>query len=449
MGGLLLPVLPFLCGIAIIQTSNLGVAQRSAQNSGEHPLISSVPTFYRDILPILQEHCQPCHHSSGIAPMTFESYDQARAYSTVIRNITSDKGMPPPFAIPEAGRIREDPSLTPEQISALAAWANAKTPAGDPHDESPSADPGEDSKLTKPDVVLKIAQPIDISTYGGADYTYEIVPTGFKEDRWVHRAEFLTSLPTHVRQAVIFIRPASSRWLRNKPTGRPFPSTAIRSEDGHLTTEDVLVVYVSGRSDAGWPAAMAKLIPAGADFVFRIQYVPNGHEGTDQGGVALAFSKSPPSRRVLTLQLRNNHFVIPPQAPEYRVEAHGTFGQDALLLSFFPDMHLRGKRLEYNLIPADQNVSRQPAFRSELLLRVHYDLRWQIKYTLTTPRPLKAGEQLQVIAWYDNSPTNPHNPDANVPVRSGDRLDEEVLGGFFDIAVPAHSTQYQYLIQRE
>ena len=48
---------------------------------------------------------------------------------------------------------------------------------------------------------------------------------------------------------------------------------------------------------------------------------------------------------------------------------------------------------------------------TEPLLRVNYDFYWQMSYRLATPLALKAGTELQAVAWYDNSKNNPHNPD--------------------------------------
>jgi len=75
-----------------------------------------LPTFYRDVLPILEQHCQSCHRAGGIAPMPFE---------------TQEKSMPPWFADSHVGQFSNDPSLRPEEIGALAAWAEAKSPAGE------------------------------------------------------------------------------------------------------------------------------------------------------------------------------------------------------------------------------------------------------------------------------------------------------------------------------
>src|SRR5437879_12431209 len=140
---------------------------------------------------------------------------------------------------------------------------------------------------------------------------------------------------------------------------------------------------------------MAKFLPAGSDLVFQIQYIANGRAAADQSSIELIFSKHAPEQQVLTLQLTNDHFVIPPGAPDYRVEARGTLPNDATLLSFFPHMHLRGKRFEYNLIRKNAEANGGPPHEIEPLLRVNYHFHWKMSYRLAVPRYLKTGTELQ------------------------------------------------------
>jgi hypothetical protein len=42
---------------------------------------------------------------------------------------------------------------------------------------------------------------------------------------------------------------------------------------------------------------------------------------------------------------------------------------------------------------------------------------------------------LQAVAWYDNSRDNPHNPDPDAAVRWGEQTYDEMMVGFFDVAV--------------
>jgi hypothetical protein len=78
---------------------------------------------------------------------------------------------------------------------------------------------------------------------------------------------------------------------------------------------------------------------------------------------------------------------------------------------------------------------------------VNYDFYWQLSYRLARPLPLKAGTVLQAVAWYDNSKSNPHNPDPNVAVRWGDQTYDEMMVGFFDVAVPANMDKSRYFLR--
>ncbi len=415
-----------------------------------------MPTYYRDVVPILQQHCEICHRAGGIAPMAFETYEQARPYAEAIRRATQDKSMPPWFAVPGIGRFSNDPSLTPAQIASLAAWAEAKAPEGDVHDAPPARHWAESWSIPQPDLVVKMPQGVALPARGDVEYTYEIVPTHFAEDRWVQMVEVLPSLRANVHHAVVYVRPPESNWLRHAPVGVPFTAETLSDPEArrgaHWTDADVLLVYAPGSSPDEWPATMAKFVPAGSDLVFQLHYTTSGQAGTDQTSVGMVFAKQAPAQRVLTLQLTNDHFVIPPGAPDYRVEARGTLPNDALLLSLFPHMHLRGKRFEYNIVQSNaegrnRKTSESEPSGQETLLRVNYHFHWQMSYRLAEPRLLKAGTELQAVAWYDNSRGNPHNPDPDAAVRWGEQTYDEMMVGFFDVAVAAGLDKRGYFVR--
>jgi hypothetical protein len=152
------------------------------------------------------------------------------------------------------------------------------------------------------------------------------------------------------------------------------------------------------------------------------------------------FADRAPDQRILTLQLTNGSFAIPAHAQNHRVEAWGSLPNDATLLSLFPHMHARGKRFEYNIV--------ETRGRIETLLRVNYDFFWQLSYRLAQPRLLKAGTRLQAIAWYDNSRNNPRNPDPERTVTWGDQTSDEMMVGFFDVAVPRGVDKKQFFIRQ-
>jgi hypothetical protein len=404
-------------------------------------------TFYRDVLPVIQSHCQVCHRPGEIAPMPFVTYEETKKWAVPIRESVRTKKMPPWFADPRFGHFSDDLSLTPQQIDTLAAWAEAGAPAGDPHDAPPPRHWTTAWNIDQPDRIVQMPTVVPIPAHGDVEYTYEVVSTGFKKDMWVQSSEVRPSSRANVHHAVVYIRPPDSKWLRGAPVGVPFTASSLNDEklrhQAHETDTDMLLVYAPGSSPDRWPDGMAKFIPAGSDLVFQMHYTTNGHAVKDQTSIGMVFAKHPPAQRVFTLQLANDHdtIPIPPGADNYRVEVSGTLPNDCTLLSFFPHMHLRGKRFEYNLVQPDGTI--------ETLLRVNYDFYWQLSYRLTEPRFLKAGTKLQAVAWYDNSANNPHNPDPESPVRWGDQTYNEMMVGFFDVAVPAHIDKWKFFIRQQ
>jgi len=458
-GGCLLALACSLAALRLVARPSVrgnGAAVRSVVT--QSPGLTAAPTFYRDVLPILRKHCEVCHRSDGIAPMAFQSYQQTRPYADAIAQATRQKSMPPWFAVAGIGRFANDPSLETEEIATLAAWASTNAPAGDRRDAPPPQTWAEGWTIPHPDLVVRMAQPVALPAKGDVDYTYVIVPTHFTEDRWVQMAEVLPSVRAHVHHAVVYIRPPDSAWMRRAPVGQPFTAERLTDPEdrrgAHWTDSDILLVYAPGSSPDQWPATMAKFVPAGSDLVFQMHYTTNGKAAADQSSVGLIFAKQPPAQRVLTLQLTNDHFVIPPGVDDFRVEARGTLPNDATLLSFFPHMHLRGKRFEYNIVK--RQVSKelpgvsQPgpaATEIETLLRVNYHFHWQMTYVLAEPRLLKAGTELQAVAWYDNSAANPHNPDPAAAVRWGEQTYDEMMVGFFDVAVAANLDKHRYFLR--
>ena len=82
---------------------------------------TSLVTFNKDVLPVLQENCQSCHRPGGIAPMSLLTYDSARPWAKAIKTAVLSKKMPPWFADPHVGKFRNAPKITQSQINTLVA----------------------------------------------------------------------------------------------------------------------------------------------------------------------------------------------------------------------------------------------------------------------------------------------------------------------------------------
>jgi hypothetical protein len=375
--------------------------------------------------------------------MPLETYRQVKPYAAAIHQQTTPRKMPPWFADPCCGHFANDPSLSNDQIQVLAAWTAAHAPEGNPSDAPPPKSWSAGWNIDSPDLVLPMPAAKRLPATGDVPYQYIVLPTGFKEDRWVRMSEIRPGNRAVVHHAVAYIRPPGSHWLEGAPVGRAFSAddlpTPQQRRDAMWTDSDILLVYAPGSLPDQWPEGFAKLVPAGSDIVLQMHYAVHGHATEDRTSVGLVFAKQPPAKRVLTLQLTNDRFHIPPGDAAYRVEVQGSLPNDALLLSFFPHMHLRGKTFEYKLLEGHGRV--------RTLLRIpRYDFFWQLSYRLAAPLPLKAGAILQAVATFDNSKDNSHNPDASATVTWGEQTWAEMMIGFFDVAVdPAIDKQHFFI----
>ncbi len=358
--------------------------------------------------------------------MPFTTYAETRPWAKAIREQVLARKMPPWFADAAYGHFANDRSLSQAEIDTLASWVDAGAPAGDPTAAPPARDWPQGWNIGTPDVVFEMPSAFPLPAKGAIDYQYLILPTRFTEDRWVQKVEVRTSSRAAVHHAVVYIREPGSKWLEQEPREKTFTVPIAKG----FTTSDLLMVYTPGNSFDQWPAGIAKRIKAGSDLVLQMHYTASGKATEDRTRIGIVFAKEPPKQAVLSLQMSNDRFVIPPGDSNYRVQVTGTLPNDAVVISMFPHMHLRGKGFEY-LITA-------PNGRVETLLKIsHYDFQWQLNYRLTEPKLIKAGTRLQWVGYFDNSANNPNNPDPAAEVRFGEQSWEEMMVGFFDVVVDA------------
>jgi hypothetical protein len=249
---------------------------------------------------------------------------------------------------------------------------------------------------------------------------------------------------TRVHHAVVYIREPGSHWLQDAKPGVSYVPPGRTSRERLLngaTKSDILLVYSPGSLAETWGPGMGKLIQAGSDLILQMHYAPNGHAASDQSSIGLVFKRAVPERRVMTLQLGNDSFVIPPGHPHYRVAAWGTMPSDTLLLSFFPHMHLRGSSFDYSIV--------EPEGRRTLLRVSPYNFYWQLSYRLAQPLFVKAGARFECVAYFDNSRNNPNNPDPEEAVRFGPQSREEMMIGFFDVAVDPHVDKAEFFVRKQ
>jgi hypothetical protein len=205
----------------------------------------------------------------------------------------------------------------------------------------------------------------------------------------------------------------------------------VDSGNGELGQE-YLAGYAPGMTPQLWRAGQARRIKAGSYLVFQMHYQATGKPTRDRTKIGLIFAKKPATEQIVGLQAAAHWLSIPPNEPNYRVQASETIHETCYLVGMRAHMHLRGKSFVFRAI--------YPNGDSEILLSIpKYDFNWQPYYYLETPKLLPRGTRIEASAAFDNSSNNPFNPNPNTGVFWGPQTWDEMMIGWFDVAVPVRA----------
>jgi hypothetical protein len=388
-------------------------------------------TFYKDVLPILQQHCQTCHRPGNIGPMPLRTYEETRPWATAIKMAVLSKKMPPWFADSRYGHWANSPTLSPEEVRTIVKWADRGAIEGEKRDSPPPKKFVDGWDLIRdPDLVLEMPE-YHIPAEGALDYLWVVIPTGLTHDVWVQQAQVLPSNRSVVHHSIAYIRPPGSQFMKELLPG--VVTVPGWEKAGNRLIEGLFLgVTALGGFAPGLPPRDMKdgaiLVKAGSDIVLQLHYTPNGTATVDKSKIGLIFSRTPPTRQYITVIASNPKFEIPPNDDNYEVTSEVEFKDTVTLIDLFPHMHLRGKDFLYRVV--------YPSGESQILLSVpNYNFYWQLSYELAEPLVLPKGTRVQCVAHFDNSINNPYNPDAGKAVRYGDQTWDEMMNGNFTIRV--------------
>ena len=374
-------------------------------------------TYTKQISRILQKSCVSCHRAGEIGPFELTNYEEVVGWAGMIQEVVNERRMPPWHANPDYGQFSNDCRLSEDEVAMINQWVDNGAPQGDPADLPDPVHYAEGWQIGEPDLVVSMDDdPFPVPATGVLEYEYFVVDPGFKEDKWISAAECRPDKRAVIHHIIVGIL-----------------GQGEFSDDGGVHDQlqsDWLAATAPGAPPMKLPPGYAKRIPAGSKLVFQMHYTPNGVATQDLSSIGFKFvDPETVTHQVMTLKAWNDEFRIPPHDAEHRVRATYRFHEDMELLSLFPHMHLRGKAFRY--------TAKYPDGSEEIVLDVpNYDFNWQNGYYLVTPKSIPKGTRFRCQAAFDNSDQNLANPDPDEAVYWGDQTWEEMMIGYFDVAVP-------------
>ena len=374
-----------------------------------------VPNYVTDIAPMIIDNCVTCHRQFGVGPFALDSYLSLLGWSPMIKEVLLNKRMPPAQIDPDIGHSDSARYIATEDIQKLVHWLSAGAPRGEGADPLEELNYVENKEwlLGEPDLIVTAPRQ-RIPATGVLDYIYADVELPFDEDKWVVGMQYQAVATSALHHLMSFVTLDEEDFWGEE---RSNSTSTRRFLDGYSPGEARAERFLEGT---------AVRIPKGAKLSMQFHYVGIGAELFDETKIALYFAdpEDIPHLKERMVQAVSATVVIPPKEHDVRAHAQYTFEDAVVISGVRAKMNARGKNMKFS-------VERPDGTMQDILSVPAYNYGWQPHYVLEQSISVPAGSTVHVSGAFDNSVSNPFNPDPNAEVRSGLNSTDEMFTGYF------------------
>lgn len=387
--------------------------------------------------PILFSNCVSCHRPGGIAPFSLLTYSDAFNYRTSISNAVSTKHMPPWPPDDNYVHFTGARTLSASQINTIVSWVNNGAPSGNIAN-APTPPPPVTSTLGNPDTVLKMPNYTSAAVSGDI-YQCFVLPLRLSSGKFVSAIEVTPGNSSIVHHVLVYQDTTANHAAQILDNASPGPG--YTSFGGIGVNSAILAdAWVPGTTVKKLPSIFGKRIYPNSDIVIQVHY-PAGSAGQpDSTKVKLYYNSNTSARDVRIEPILYHYSPVlingPLSVPANTIK---TFEErftlpiiyKATVLTVAPHMHLIGESIK--------SYANKPNGDTIRFIDIpHWDFHWQGQYYFQKPVIVDAGSTLRAFATYNNTSTNPHNPN-NPPqtVNVGEATTDEMMLVYFAF------TQYQ------
>ncbi len=361
---------------------------------------ATIPTFTRDVAPILYQNCVTCHRAGQVAPFSLVDYADAAPRARQIADVTQSRYMPPWKAAAGYGDFHGARRLSAAQIATLKTWAANNAPQGKLADLPPAPHFASDWQIGTPDLVVKMPRAFTIPADGPDVYRCFVVPLPADVRPYVTAVEFRPSNHRVVHHAILYLDSHGAARKKEAASG----GVGFESFGGPgFLPSGILGAWVPGTVPQPLPDGVVRKLPAHSDLVIQMHFHPTGKVETEQSEVAVQFAKSPP-KRILSGILQGTFALnIPPGDAHYVARDSFTVPIDCEAITIQPHAHWLCKDMRVTAVLP--NGKREP-----MIWIKDWDFNWQGAYQYARPVHLPKGTRLDMTYTYDNSADNFRNP---------------------------------------
>ncbi len=417
-------VYPFLIGFLVITACNEkknSVATITASDSMEP---DTTVYFSEHISPIIYSNCTECHREGGAAPFSMTNYHDVRKRAKMVAHVTGIGYMPPWPADPEYTHFIGEKILSQNEKDLIRKWYEQGAQLGDSSKMASVPVYASGSLLGKPDLVVKMAQPIPVPGDNKDRFLIIKVPFELPVDTFIRVVEFVpgnNQLVHHMNGHALSYKGNDEKDLHEGAyyvsleefgPREAWGEMGIPNEDGTFPVKIPSVSnYLPGVQTSLYPRGIGgfHMSKKGMFLINDMHYGPSPVDDEDQSYFNVFYDSIPPKRPIREFQLGTLGVspIVPPLVipPNEKKNFTSSFilPKDISVLTVNPHMHLLGKTFKaYAVKPNNDTIP---------LVKIDdWNFRWQFFYTYKKMKHLPAGTLIKVEAMFDNTLANPDNP---------------------------------------
>lgn len=390
-------------------------------------LLAQTPTWSEDVACILMTHCTPCHHDGGAGHFSLMTYMDAFPIRGDIRDATQVRFMPPWPPDENYSSLAHERTLTQEEIDIIAAWVAGGGPEGDPANAPAPPVYTNGAVITQPEISVRMD---DYVIPASTDDLYRcfVMPSGNLQDSYITGLEVIPGNTEVVHHVLVF----------QDTTGQAQQLDAADPQPGYtsfggigVNNAKLIGFWVPGSSPYFTPQGMGIRLFANADIVIQVHYPAGSDFELDSTRVNLGISSSSFLRNLSIDPVLDHIFtitdgplIIPPDQIK-TFHAEYTIPIPATITAIGPHAHLVCESMKaFAVTPQNDTIP--------LIDIPQWDFKWQGHYEFPRPIFLPTGTTLYGEATYNNTSSNPNNPnDPPAWVFLGEATTDEMMLFYF------------------
>jgi hypothetical protein len=397
----------------------------------ENQAIAQTPTFHADIAPIIYDNCTGCHRAGEIGPMQFTTYEEISSQGSFIDYVVQSGVMPPWTPDHNYTELVGERFLTAEELQTISDWVAAGTPEGDASENPGLPNFPEGSQVGTPDLILEMPEPYVHGADGQEQYQVFVIPTGITETKEVRAVEIRPENSNIAHHGLIGYTHAPGVVAQAQDLDYSSEEPGYESFGGYgvVVQDDLFGGWVPGTPPLIFPPTIGKTMEPGSHLLLQMHYGGTFEEQSDQTTINIFYADEAIERDVVNYMMSPMHLNEPFYIPANQVvEFHGTLyiSNDVSIISTIPHSHLLGKSWHAYATSSDLQDT------IPIISIPEWDFHWQGIFTYPTLKHIPAGYTIHAVAEYDNTASNPLNPNnPPQPMWFGDFTTDEMYIIFF------------------